>query len=68
MAAPHLYRLPEVIKRTGLSRATIYNAIKEGTFPPPRQIGLRAVAWHEVDLSEWANNLPVANYITEIMD
>ena len=47
-------RLPKVIERTGLSRSLIYAMIKEGRFPAPVRIGLRAVAWHEADLLAWA--------------
>ena len=38
-------RLRQVIEATGRSRSSIYEAIKEGTFPPPIPIGARAVAW-----------------------
>ncbi|NCO04306.1 MAG: AlpA family transcriptional regulator [Alphaproteobacteria bacterium] len=48
-----LLRLPEVIKRTGLSRSTIYAYIDKGDFPKPVKIGLRAVAWHEVKIDSW---------------
>ncbi len=42
-----LERLPEVINRYGLSRATIYERIKEGTIPPPIHLGERAIAFVE---------------------
>lgn len=32
-------RLPEVLKRTGLSRATLYRRIREGHFPEPQKDG-----------------------------
>lgn len=46
-----LERRPQVELRSGLRRSTLYDQIKSGTFPPPIQIGPRAVAWvaDEVD-------------------
>lgn len=46
-------RLPAVIAATGLSRTTIYEGIKAGTFPAPIPIGPRAVAWDAGAIAEW---------------
>ena len=46
-----IYRMPAVKAETGhRSHASIYNAIKNGTFTQPVQIGQRSVGWpdHEV--------------------
>lgn len=45
-----LLRLPMVIQQTGLSRTVIYERIKDGTFPPPIKLSVRASAWpaHEI--------------------
>lgn len=48
-----LLRLPEVKTRCGLSRSTIYQRIKNGTFPPALSIGARSVAWIESDIDGW---------------
>lgn len=50
---PVLLRRPEVEKRTGFSRSTIYAIVSDGTFPAPVRIGKRAVAWRESDVSDW---------------
>ena len=51
---PHtIQRLPEVKKRTGLSRSTIYARISRGTFPQPVNLGARAVGWIEAEIEEW---------------
>lgn len=44
-------RLNQVIEKTGLSRSTIYQRAKDGTFPKQRSLGARSVGWfkHEVD-------------------
>ncbi|MFM0321103.1 helix-turn-helix transcriptional regulator [Caballeronia glebae] len=46
-------RLGQVKDRTGLSRSTIYQFIKDGKFPPSLSIGARAVAWLESDVDRW---------------
>jgi prophage regulatory protein len=46
-------RLPEVKRRTGLSRSSIYNRIAEGTFPRGFSLGGRARGWLESDIEGW---------------
>ena len=48
-----LLRRQKVQDLTGLSRSGLYAAIKNGTFPKPVKIGLRAVAWRSDDISNW---------------
>jgi prophage regulatory protein len=49
-----LLRMPDVIKRVGLSRSSIYAAIREGLFPAPISLlGKRSVAFHEHMVEEW---------------
>lgn len=50
---PAILRRPQVEQRTGLSRSTLYQYIKDGDFPKPVRLGLRAVGWLESDISEW---------------
>lgn len=52
MIEKHL-RLPAVIEATGLSRSTIYDKMKDGTFPRPVNISARAIAWPESVIAEW---------------
>ncbi|WP_305096969.1 helix-turn-helix transcriptional regulator [Croceibacterium aestuarii] len=40
-----LIRLPEVQRRVGLARSTIYRWMSEGKFPKPAQLGGHVVAW-----------------------
>lgn len=46
-------RLKEVIKRTSLSRSTIYAWMKSGCFPKNIIIGTRTVAWDEAVINDW---------------
>ncbi len=48
-----LLRLPELKTRCGLGRSTIYQRIKEGSFPPAISLGARTVAWLETDIDRW---------------
>jgi len=49
----HFIRMKEVRQRTGLSRATIYRKIGEGSFPPNRKLGGQAVAWLNSEVQSW---------------
>lgn len=56
----NVLRLYQVMSRTGLSRATIYAKMNDGTFPQSRSLGARAVGWLESDVTEWIKNLPTS--------
>jgi len=48
-----MYRLPEVMKMTGLSRSSIYLRISTNEFPKPVKLGRRAVGWPENAIIAW---------------
>ena len=50
---PAILRRKQVEARTGLSRSTIYQYVKDGAFPKPVPLGPRAVGWLESEVSEW---------------
>ena len=52
---PAFLRRNQVQTRTGLSRSTIYQYIKDGMFPKPVPLGPRAVGWLESEVSEWVD-------------
>ena len=45
-----IYRLPEVMSLTGLSRSSIYLRISKQEFPKPLKLGRRAVGWPEATI------------------
>ena len=51
--ATEILRLPAVKARTGLSRSTIYQRVREGTFPQPINLGKRAVGWLASEVDAW---------------
>ena len=55
-----LLRMPEVLERTGVSKATIYRLIKAGKFPKPVGLGVRAVGWDAHAIDEWIEAREVA--------
>ena len=48
-----ILRLALVKQRTGMSRSSIYNGIKQGTFPAQISLGPRAVGWLESSIDDW---------------
>lgn len=46
-------RLPEVLRRTGLSRSSLYCARASGDFPPPIPLGRRSIGWLSSDVEGW---------------
>jgi prophage regulatory protein len=46
-------RRKQVEREVGLSRSTIYQRIKDGTFPKPIQLGARAVGWRASDIEQF---------------
>jgi len=53
MATSTIWRLPDVLHHTGLSRSTIYDMIGRGDFPQQVQLGRRAVGWMSQDVIDW---------------
>lgn len=50
-------RLSEVIKRTGISRTTIYRLINKNSFPLPIKISEKMIAFIESEVNDWIENL-----------
>lgn len=48
-----IYRLPEVMDMTGLSRSSIYLRVSTDEFPKPVKIGRRAIGWPEESIIAW---------------
>ena len=56
-----IYRLPDVMKVTGLSRSSIYLAVSKDKFPKPMKIGRRAIGWSESSIEDWIQKLQEKN-------
>ena len=56
MATETLIGRQEVEQMVGLSRSTIYDKMRAGTFPLPLKIGAKAVRWRMSEIEEWVNS------------
>jgi prophage regulatory protein len=50
---PRILRMPLLQHKVGLCKASIYNRIKDGTFPKPMSLGGKSVGWLESDIDAW---------------
>lgn len=55
-APDRILRIGTVLNLTGLSRATLYRKIQEGTFPRQIQITRHCVGWRESAVSAWLHD------------
>ena len=53
MRRTRLIKIGQVVNQTGMSKATVYRRVADGTFPPPVKLGVRASAWVEAEVCEW---------------
>lgn len=56
--ALRIIRIREVVALTGLSRSTIYAAVKSGTFPRQVKLSIRASGWFEAEILKWVQERP----------
>lgn len=61
MVIKRIYRLPDVMNLTGLSRSSIYLRVSTNEFPKPIKIGRRAVGWTEDSIIAWQSTIKEAN-------
>jgi len=52
-----IMRKPEVLAATGLCYTSIFNKMKEGTFPLSRQLTTRSVGWIKEEVDKWIDDL-----------
>jgi prophage regulatory protein len=51
-----LIRARDVCSRIRVSRSGLYRMIQLGTFPPPKRLGGRTIAWLESDVDDWIDS------------
>jgi prophage regulatory protein len=51
-----IIRLPQVIKKTGLSRTTIYTLVKRGDFPKQITLTQRTMGFLESEVDQWLSD------------
>lgn len=50
-----LLRLRDVLSIVGLSRAHVYNLVKQGLFPRPIALGSNCARWVQSEVQAWVN-------------
>jgi prophage regulatory protein len=60
MSELKIMRLKDVLKSTGLSKATIYAWMRSGTFPQCVRLGPNCVGWLQNDVADWIASRPTA--------
>jgi prophage regulatory protein len=53
-----ILRLAEVMRRTGISRTTIWRLESRGLFPLRLRVALRGIGWSEVAVAQWIGSRP----------
>jgi prophage regulatory protein len=53
MIEERLLKLEEVMKMTGLGRASVFKQVRLGTFPKPVKLGRRGTAWPLSEIQAW---------------
>ena len=56
----HLLTRREVEARCGLSRSSVYRLMRQGLFPEPIRVAVRAVRWREREIEDWLSTRPRA--------
>ena len=51
-----ILRIAEVLRRTGLTRSTLYRKIAAGSFPRQVTISMRCIGWRESAVNGWIRN------------
>ena len=51
-----LIRLKEVMSICGMSRSSVYLAIKNGQFPSPVKLSTRSIAWLRSEVIAWVES------------
>lgn len=55
-----LLRLPTVLDMVGIGKTTVYDMIKQGTFPRPRRVRNLSL-WIESDIQDWIRSIIQSN-------
>lgn len=61
-------RKPEVLARTGLTRSTLHRKIKDGTFPPPINLGGRAIGFVSGETDAWISAMAAGKTEDEVKE
>ncbi len=55
-----IWRLPQTLAVTGLTKSTLYRLARLGKFPKPVKLSERASGWKRSDVEAWINSRETA--------
>jgi len=55
-----IIRTAELVRKTGMSRVTLWRRVRDKSFPPPLELGPNSRGWKESEITAWMESLPVA--------
>lgn len=55
-------RLQAVIEATGFTRQTIWQKVRDKTFPAPVELSGNSIGWYEDEVALWQERLPRRTY------
>ncbi|MFY0403414.1 helix-turn-helix transcriptional regulator [Pantoea dispersa] len=53
MTTIRIIKVPEVIERCALSRATLYRLLERGEFPRQVRLSTRSIGFYEHEVNQW---------------
>jgi prophage regulatory protein len=53
------WNIKTIVEKTGLTRTTIYDCVKRGSFPRQRHLGPRRGAWLASEVRAWLASRPM---------
>lgn len=56
MELDRIIRKPELLRITGVSIATVYRWVGDGSFPAPVKLGPNSTGWRESAVREWLDS------------
>jgi len=62
-----IYRRSKLLEKLGISKTTLRNWMLTQGFPPPIQLGPRAVGWKATHVDEWLESRPTVS-LAEALD
>lgn len=53
MATIRIIKVPEVLERCAISRASLYRMLQRNEFPRQVRLGIRSVGFYEHEVNQW---------------
>jgi prophage regulatory protein len=61
-----ILRMPAVCEKIGIAKPTLFVWIRNGKFPKPIKLSVRATGWRESDIDQWISERETASRVSPI--